>query len=225
MGHVRLDSWKDIAGYLNRDVRTVQRWEKQEGLPVHRHLHDERSSAYAFTNEIDEWLKGRAEHGDAVAPPVVGAGEPAEETPLGGKRPAWRLAAVVLAAMAGILTWAITRAPSAVTPLSSLSVVFGPSERFREWGPDLALSPDGSTLVYGGSDVRGPRAELRVRRIDRLESRVLEGVSGTAPFFSPDGRWVGFYAADRLMKVSIDGGTPVRLATTSIGGSAHSWNS
>jgi DNA-binding transcriptional regulator YiaG len=36
----RLDSWKEIAAYLNRDVTTVQRWEKREGMPVHRHLHD-----------------------------------------------------------------------------------------------------------------------------------------------------------------------------------------
>jgi hypothetical protein len=36
----RLDSWKEIAAYLNRDVTTVQRWEKREGMPVHRHQHD-----------------------------------------------------------------------------------------------------------------------------------------------------------------------------------------
>ena len=36
----RLDSWKEIAAYLHRDVTTVQRWEKREGMPVHRHLHD-----------------------------------------------------------------------------------------------------------------------------------------------------------------------------------------
>ena len=214
MSQVRLDSWKEIAAYLNRDVRTVQRWEKQEGLPVHRHLHDERSSAYAFSNEIDEWLKGRAGQSDAVTPTIVdGPGEPARELPLTGKRPVWRLVAVALAAMAGIMIWAITRAPAAATPLSSLSVVFGASERFREWGPDMALSPDGATLMYGGSDVPGTREELRVRRIDRLESRVL-GVSGTAPFFSPDGRWIGFFDAGQLMKVSIDGGTPVPLGVT-----------
>ena len=40
----RLDSWKEIAAYLNRDVTTVQRWEKREGMPVHRHLHDRMGS-------------------------------------------------------------------------------------------------------------------------------------------------------------------------------------
>ena len=46
MPEERLDSWKEIAAYLNRDVTTVQRWEKREGMPVHRHLHDKRGSVY-----------------------------------------------------------------------------------------------------------------------------------------------------------------------------------
>src|SRR5712692_7179946 len=45
----RLDSWKQIAAYLGRDIRTVQRWEKLEGLPVHRHQHQKRASAFAYT--------------------------------------------------------------------------------------------------------------------------------------------------------------------------------
>ncbi len=51
----RLDSWKEIASYLNRDIRTVQRWEKQEGLPVHRHVHGKQGSVYAFKAELDTW--------------------------------------------------------------------------------------------------------------------------------------------------------------------------
>jgi len=43
----RLDSWKEIAAYLRRDVATVRRWEKREGLPVHRHQHDKLGSVYA----------------------------------------------------------------------------------------------------------------------------------------------------------------------------------
>jgi TolB-like protein/Tfp pilus assembly protein PilF len=56
---VRLDSWKEIAAYLGRDVTTVQRWEKREGMPVHRHLHDKRGSVYALATELDTWLQGR----------------------------------------------------------------------------------------------------------------------------------------------------------------------
>jgi TolB-like protein/Tfp pilus assembly protein PilF len=51
----RLNSWKEIAAYLEHDVRTVQRWEKKEGLPVHRKLHDQLSSVYAFESELDAW--------------------------------------------------------------------------------------------------------------------------------------------------------------------------
>ena len=47
----RLDSWKEIAGYLKRDVTTVQRWEKREGMPVRRHVHDKLGSVYAFADE------------------------------------------------------------------------------------------------------------------------------------------------------------------------------
>lgn len=56
----RLDSWKAIATYLNRDVRTVQRWEKEAGLPVRRHLHIKASSVYGFKTEIDQWRKTRS---------------------------------------------------------------------------------------------------------------------------------------------------------------------
>ena len=51
----RLDSWKEIAAHLKREVRTVQRWEKHEGLPVHRKRHDSLSSIYAFKSELDRW--------------------------------------------------------------------------------------------------------------------------------------------------------------------------
>ena len=53
----RLDSWKEIAAYLRRDVRTVQRWEERESLPVHRHLHNERASVYGYKSELDSWLE------------------------------------------------------------------------------------------------------------------------------------------------------------------------
>jgi hypothetical protein len=56
----RLESWKQIANYLKRTVRTVHRWEKEEGLPVHRHLHKKQGTVYAYTREIDEWWRDRA---------------------------------------------------------------------------------------------------------------------------------------------------------------------
>ena len=60
----RLDSWKEIAAYLSRDVTTVQRWEKREGMPVHRHVHDKRGSVYALAEELDEWVQSRRSRED-----------------------------------------------------------------------------------------------------------------------------------------------------------------
>lgn len=56
----RLDSWKEIAAYLRRDVTTVQRWEKREGMPVHRHVHDKMGSVYGFRTELDAWAQRRS---------------------------------------------------------------------------------------------------------------------------------------------------------------------
>jgi len=56
----RLNSWKEIAVYLKRDVTTVQRWERREGMPVHRHVHDRMGSVYAFRAELDDWARSRS---------------------------------------------------------------------------------------------------------------------------------------------------------------------
>ena len=55
----RLDSWKGIAAYLDRGVRTVRRWEREESLPVHRHVHRALGSVYAYKSEIDAWRQTR----------------------------------------------------------------------------------------------------------------------------------------------------------------------
>lgn len=69
----RLSSWKEIAVYLNRDPRTVQIWEKSEGLPVHRLAHLSRSSVYAYTAEIDAWLGARSAERPVLADEPVAA--------------------------------------------------------------------------------------------------------------------------------------------------------
>src|SRR5690349_24041809 len=55
----RLDSWKEIASYLGREVRTVQGWEKNEALPIHRHQHARQGSVFAFRSELDAWRRAR----------------------------------------------------------------------------------------------------------------------------------------------------------------------
>jgi TolB-like protein/Tfp pilus assembly protein PilF len=72
----RLDSWKEIAAYLKRDERTVRRWEKSEGLPIHRHSHAKQASVYAYKAEVDAWWNdgrtrlGKAEEAAAPAAPL-----------------------------------------------------------------------------------------------------------------------------------------------------------
>jgi tetratricopeptide (TPR) repeat protein len=61
-GRTRFDSWKEIAAHLKTSVRTVQRWEKDEGLPVHRHAHARQDTVYAFSDEIDKWRSDRDRH-------------------------------------------------------------------------------------------------------------------------------------------------------------------
>src|SRR5690242_9079378 len=71
----RLESWKEIAAYLGRDVTTVRRWERREGLPVYRILHSKLGSVYAYTTELDEWRDIRAHvavNDVANADPVLG---------------------------------------------------------------------------------------------------------------------------------------------------------
>ncbi|HKF58740.1 MAG TPA: hypothetical protein VKJ45_25095 [Blastocatellia bacterium] len=77
----KLDSWKEIAAYLGREVRTVQRWEKQEGLPVHRHQHEKLGTVYAFKGELDLWLEQRQ-------PPATGSVERVETAPVEPGAPA-----------------------------------------------------------------------------------------------------------------------------------------
>lgn len=83
----RLDSWKEIAVHLGRGVRTVQRWEKEEGLPVHRHLHSRQGTVYAFKPAIDDWWAQRGNHLS------IEAGDPAETiadpTPVADGRRSW----------------------------------------------------------------------------------------------------------------------------------------
>src|ERR1700719_1463682 len=74
----RLDSWKEIAAYFNRDVTTVQRWEKRERMPVRRHVHDRMGSVYAFRADLDAWARSRnlpvaQENGNDVLSPSLPA--------------------------------------------------------------------------------------------------------------------------------------------------------
>jgi Tol biopolymer transport system component len=83
----RLNSWKEIASYLDRSEKTVRRWEENEELPVHRLLHEKRSSVYAYADELEAWWKSRKSQ-DAIdvdppgeeSPPLEGESVIAGET-------------------------------------------------------------------------------------------------------------------------------------------------
>jgi serine/threonine protein kinase/Tol biopolymer transport system component len=76
--------------------------------------------------------------------------------------------------------------------------------------PVLALSPDGNRLVFVGEH-EGVR-RLYLRELAAREARVIAGTEEAAsPFFSPDGRWIGFLTNDSIKKVSLDGGVPIAV--------------
>src|SRR5215813_3833981 len=91
---VYLDSWKEIAAYIKRDVSTVQRWEKREGMPVHRHLHDKQGSVYALTSELDAWLQSRSLRAEVERKQVAEAA--------GDSRPSRQVQWLLFAAVAAI---------------------------------------------------------------------------------------------------------------------------
>jgi hypothetical protein len=71
-----LTSWKEIARHFAREVRTVQGWERYEGMPVHRHQHRRRGTVYAFTDELEAWWRAREARGHDLAPAPAGRGRP-----------------------------------------------------------------------------------------------------------------------------------------------------
>ena len=134
------------------------------------------------------------------------------------------LTAVVLAFFAGK---ALTRdeagpAPAALVRLSTVlpagvSVTRGPG-----YTSSVAVSPDGQTIVIAASDKDGQR--LYRRPLDRLDATPLAGTErGSSPFFSWDGKWIGFFADGRVKRVPAAGGAPVDVAAAAGFPSGASW--
>ena len=124
----------------------------------------------------------------------------------------WIVGVLVVAA-ASIATWVIMRpapappaqlmrfafVPSTTTPLSLLTNV----ERI------IALSPGGTHVAYVTAD-----GSLVVRPIDRLDAEPIRGITGArGPFFSYDGKWIGFFQGNDIRKVSVSGGPTVRICS------------
>lgn len=106
----RLESWKEIAAYLNRDVTTVQRWEKREGMPVHRHLHDKRGSVYAVPLELDKWIQSRrARIEEPESEPETETLQPVLVFPEAGRRRTrlWVTLAAVVCICLAVAAWLV----------------------------------------------------------------------------------------------------------------------
>jgi hypothetical protein len=69
--HTILNSWKEIAVYMGRAVRTVQRWERECEFPVHRPRGKKRSPVFALSKEIDIWLENCPQSTDCVSPEAL----------------------------------------------------------------------------------------------------------------------------------------------------------
>ena len=117
---------------------------------------------------------------------------------------------------AGIaLEWWRGAASPPIQPLVRLTVDLGPEITPAGTGAVLALSPDGTRLALSVRCEDG-KIRLATRRLDQANITTLAGTEGaSSPFFSPDGQWIAFFAADKLKKIAIQGGAPVTLADAS----------
>jgi eukaryotic-like serine/threonine-protein kinase len=124
-------------------------------------------------------------------------------------RPAWIAAAVAVAVIIGVALYARSP-PTESPPPVRASIPLAGRLDFAVQQLSIALSPDGTRVVYrtvGG----GP---LRSRQLHDAQSSTIPGTEdASTPFFSPDGRWLGFFVGQTLKKVSLDGGAVVTIVT------------
>jgi len=168
---------------------------------------------------LQETLDGVAE-----AEPAIDR-EPAAQAPsVGARRLPWALVAL-LAVVAGVALW---RAGSATVPEAQLLTLLAPFPEGqgvpRNQMTVVALSPDGQYLALA-LEKDGAQA-LFLRRMDRGDMTPIAGTEGAStPVFSPDSKWVAFFADAKLKKVAVDGGRPVTLCESDGDNRGASWGS
>ena len=165
----------------------------------------------------------RIEIQEALAAPLL-PGSPTAALP---RRTVWRwvlasaVTCLIVTAIVGFAVWNLK--PSRPLPVTRtlINLPLGQQLAGLEVGPAIALSPDGTHLVYvasqsltvGSFSASGGTPRLYLRALDSLEAKPISGTEGAiAPFFSPDGQWLGFFASAKLKKVSVSGGAVVTLA-------------
>ena len=232
----RLDSWKAIATYLGRGVRTVQRWEREEGLPVHRLAHEKRGSVYAHRDEVDAWWESRritlanpTPAIPATAPPSTTAATETRALPM-PERLTWISAATfwpALSSDARLLAYVSDGGRDGTAPQiwlhqiggSAVCLTSGAAERSH-----LAFSADDTRLVFTSRDGSGQS----VYAMPTLggEPRVLKR-RARAGRPSPDGKWLVYIAIDDAAGVRLapmDGGSDRLLASNLIDVSFAVWS-
>jgi len=198
----RLDSWKEIAAYLKRDVTTVQRWEKREGMPVHRHLHDKVGSVYASRAELDAWVRSRnlsdaQENGNG---PLVPGPPPAPPPAKTTVRARWKFVApptaLALLAVAAYL-WLQRTEHFWRNPIADAR--FQTVTDFDGFEQAAAVSRDGHLVAFlsnrdGPMDVWITQVDSgQFHNLTHGSVRELGNLSIRALGFSPDGSLVTFW--------------------------------
>ena len=132
----------------------------------------------------------------------------------------WAVAAVALA----VAAWGWRHSTATLRqPVARFTLTLPSEAAFVDGGGvRMALSPDGARLVYiGGSPAT---AQLFMRPLDRLTPVPIADTRGAfAPFFSPDGKWLGFLVEDKIRRVSLEGGAATTVCTVPGGVVAASW--
>ena len=109
-------------------------------------------------------------------------------------------------------------------PVARTVIVLPPDQKLASGSSayPLAVSRNGTRLAYVTE--REGRVQLHVRELSDLEATAIPGTSGARhPFFSPDGRWVGFFADGALQKVAVVGGAPLRVCNVPSLSMGASW--
>jgi Tol biopolymer transport system component len=212
----RLDSWKEIAAYLRRDVTTVQRWEKREGMPVHRHQHDRLGSVYAYRDELEAWSRQRRSSPAESTGSTVDGEIPEPPTrsfwSLGYGRERWLwfgFGLSLLIAM-GIVAWSISRSGPSADVLTDAS--FLPLTNSGGISNAAALSRDGRYAAFLSD--RDGRMDVWVTQIGTGQfynrtvdaPRELVNAAIRTLGFSPDGSLVTFWVrhTDPAGKARVD---------------------
>ncbi len=137
------------------------------------------------------------------------------------RRLAWSVAALaaVVAVVATVIAWRTIRsipAPQVMRFSAPNTISSRPAETYGA----IAISPDGREIVYSADT--GASKMLFRRPINQFEATPIAGSDGgVQPFFSPDGKWVGFFARKKLWKVPLGGGPPTEIARAARSRGAH----